>query len=123
MDCLHVLAMIYYTPPREQEYISQLSTNIFMRSSVLNEAITFFSVTNAPLKGIYYSGFIQVKHSQMLLVQRQTSLFGSGYCTESHKYTMRFTLRFSFSFLKSQISPTVPNMPRTEKRKRRCATT
>lgn len=45
-----------------------------MHSSVLNEAITFFSVTNAPLEGIYYSGFIQVKHSQMLLVQCQTSL-------------------------------------------------
>ena len=63
--------MIYYSPLREQKYISQLSTNIFMHSSVLNEAITFFSVTNAPLEGIYYYilfGFIQVKHSQMLLV-------------------------------------------------------
>lgn len=69
-----MLAMIYYTPPREQKYISQLSTNIFMHSSVLNEAITFFSVTNAPLEGIYYSGFIQVKHSRMLLVHCQTSL-------------------------------------------------
>lgn len=69
-----MLSMIYYTPPREQKYISQLSANIFMHSSVLNEAITFSTVTNAPLKGIYYSGFIQVKHSQMLFVQCQTSL-------------------------------------------------
>lgn len=68
-----MLAMINYSPPREQKYISQLSTNIFMHSSVLNEAITFFSVTNAPLEGIYYSAFIQVKQSQMLLVQCQTS--------------------------------------------------
>lgn len=63
---LHVLAMIYYSPPREQKYISQLSTNIFMHSSVLNEAITFFSVTNAPLESVYYYAFIKVKHSQML---------------------------------------------------------
>lgn len=43
-----------------------------MHSSVLNEAITFFSVTNAPLECIYYSDFIQVRHSQMLLEQYPT---------------------------------------------------
>lgn len=51
--------MIYYIPPREQKRISQLSTNIFMHSSVVNEAITFLSVTNTLLREIYYFDFIQ----------------------------------------------------------------
>lgn len=93
MDCLHVLALIYYTPQREQKYISQLSSNIFMHSSVLNEAITFFSVTNAPLEGIYYSDFIQVKHSKNPISAKPVDA-----CARLHKYTLRFTLFLFFFF-------------------------
>ena len=78
-----MLAVIYYIPPREQKYISQLSTNIFMHSSVLNEAITFLSVTNAPLGEIYYFDFIQVKHPQMLLAQCQASLLSGETMSKS----------------------------------------
>lgn len=102
--------------------ISQLSTNIFMRW--VNETVTFSIVTNGPLKSIYYFGFNQVKHLQNTITAIQRHQFQQWTLYQIHKYTMRFTLCFSFfSPPPLQISPTVPNMLLREKKKRRCLIT